>query len=879
MNIKSQYRIRKAGIALPMTLLSISAMLLLLVGMLTILGLERKTARSYSDATRAELALESGLANALAILSEISCRDDTLVFRIDDPESPRPPSDQRPLGYRENFFTYGAIFENDAWQAVPLFSNASRRTVGTGKIETKQLMTQISEYSVAAESLIPLTGHDQNVPRAQWIGISNNTESAAKEPGLRFAYWIEDLSGRIDGKHVALQARNHGLSTTELDPTAILDPASSHGRMPEVMDQKRDSIRTSASLRNLLDKTAASRIEPYIAYLPELAPPPKVIPHGFGYSDAGKPAPDLNAFVSAGEVSELSRHIARNLPSFTNRRGGFPSSGDYLKTLSASIIDYADTDNRPTVGVGYRGIDSYPFVNELFDRYEWISGSDGSVSIKVETFVELWNPSQLSVSGELRFTNVNRHKINIPPAAEHRFSPVDFAPVNITMPPNGFAVIPIGQHVYAFPSGAFMPSQLNFTETSESNYVLKWNDQVVDYARGGLQRTAGLLRAGSSERKWKGNASPAHDTGIGQFGDPRASVYINSPVIANSYDANSNWGGRALKRGIASYKPILPYAEVRINQWPDSGSSSPPGMRPVGDQRRPGVTSIMNSNDTPYLSGIYPANQPDRAAAIISNSGRYHSLAELGNIFDPAQWSDVHTRNSLASPRAGGGFTLAIGRPEFLAFDNEGQRAAQLIDLFSLTPESPSINPNARRININTAPREVLRCLVAGVTLDADPMAPDVSLRYAEGVGDRFADRVIAHRNQSPLRAGSDLNLLSEHPLELRDPSDPAHTPFFGNPEHFANAPKVVDNDDPSDLIEWNDAGREELMRKVMDLVTFHSKTFRIVVAGEVVSKSGKPIARATREFHFTVEPERDANGLAILDGKPIITKHYEISY
>ncbi len=868
----------KHGIALPMTLMSIGALLLLLIGLLTMLGLERKTARSYSDATRAELALESGLANAIAIISDISCRDDTLVFRIDDPDQPKVVSSQRPLGYREQFFTYAASFENHTWQVVPLFSNAPRSSLGDRQIAAHELAPQLSVYSGAAQTLIPITEYDQNIPRAQWIELTKDPEKST-EPTLRYAFWIEDLNGRLDAKHVGKEPRDQGSSVAEIDPTTVFKPSSAHGSMPQVMHEKRDMLRTSASFRNMLDKEAASRIEPYIVYLPEAFNTPKVIPHGYGYVDAGQSAPDLNAFVTTGDVTELSNHIARNLPQFSTRRGGFIGSEEYLKTLAASIIDYADEDSNPTSGNGYRGIDSYPFVNELFDRYEWIGSSNGYVNIKFETFVELWNPSQLPISGEIRFTNMNRHKINIPPATEHLFTSVEFPPLQITMPPNGFLVIPIGEHIHAFPMGAFMPSQLNFIETNDSNFSLKWNDHVVDFARGGLQRTSGLLRAGSGERKWKGNASPAHDISIGQYGDPRSSIYINSLIIANSYDANSNWGGRALKRSIASTKPTLPYAEVRINQWPDSGSSTIPGVRPVGDQRRPGATSIMNSDGTSYASGFYPANQPSHAPAFISNSGRYVSLCELGNIHDPAQWSDVNARSSIASSRAGGGMSLAIGRPEFPAFDIEGQRAAQLMDLFVLHPENPLSNPHARRININTAPREVLRCLIAGVSSTADPLAPDVKARYSESIGDLFADRVIAHRNQSPLRSCSDLNFLRENPLEVRDPSKPEDTPFFGNPAFYEEVPSVTDNDNPKDLIEWNDAGREELMRKVMDLVTFHSKTFRIIVAGEVITQSGKRLARATREFHITVEPERDSNGQAVPDGKARITKHYEISH
>jgi hypothetical protein len=868
----------KSGVALPMVLISISALLLLLIGMLTILGLESKAARLYSDAKRAELAVDSGLANALSLMSEISCRDDSLVFRIDDPANPTIPCNRRPLGYREQFFTYGAVFENDAWQAIPLFSHASGRTLGDRQIEVRDLVPDLTQYALSAETLIPISEHDQNIPRAQWIELPADPDQP-NDPTVRYAFWIEDLSGRIDGKHVAAVARNLGNSTAEIDPSTIFQSLSSKGSMPSIMSEKRNSIRTSASLRNWLDSIQASRIEPYIIYLPEQPHPPKMIPHGFGYADAGQQASDLNAFVTSRDVTGLSDHISRNLPEFSTRRGGFSASSDYINTLVASMIDYADADSNPTDGSGFRGVDAYPFVNELYDRYEWVSNSDGKVNIKVETFVELWNPSQLPISGEVRFTNINRHKINIPPASTQDFIPVEYPPLIISMPPNGFLVIPLGEYIYAFTQGAFMPSQLNFVETTRSNFSLKWNNQEIDFARGGLQRTSGILRAGASERKWKGNASPAHDTSIGQFGDPRASIYISSPVMANSYDVNSNWGGRALKRSIASTKPTLPYAEVRINQWPDSGSSSYPGVRPVGDQRRPSAAAIMNSDGTPYANGIYPANQPERAPSVISNSGRYESLCELGNIYDPAQWSDVNTRNPTASSSAGGGFTLAIGRPEFLAFDSEGQRAAQLLDLFSLNSANYGAHPYARRININTAPREVLRCLIAGVSLNADPMAPDAKPRYVESIGDLFADRVIAHRNQSPLRGYSDLNMLLVDPLKIRDSSDPDDSSFFGNPEYYENTPKVIDNDDPSDLVEWNDAGREELMRKVMNLVTFHSKTFRIVVAGEVLSKSGKRLARATREFHITIEPERDADGQALPDGKPRITKHYEISH
>lgn len=858
------------GFTLTVTLLGVAGLFLLLLALMSITTLERKSSRSYSDSTRAELALESGLAHAISILGKVASRDDSLVFRIDDPNHPLIPTENRPLGFRESFLTYAAVFENHEWQLVPLFSEGLRKAAIAGQIDARGLNDDVTRYLESSETLINLTKYDQNIPRARWTHVPTTDHSKNE---IRYAYWIEDLSGRIDASHVERTERTSGKSIREISLSTIFQQDAATGHTPEKMLDKRENLRTTASLRHVIGEKPSQRIEPYVIYLPDETPRLKMIPHGFGYADAGMPAPDLNQLVENRDVAAIAEHVARNLPQFSSRGGGFPASQNYLKTLAANIIDYADADQDATLGKDYRGIDSYPFINEWFDRHEWIASTDGHVNIKVESFIELWNPSRQEIEGEVGFINRNRQKIMIPPATLHEFAPVEFSPIRVRIPPNGFVVIPLGEHVHRFPEGAFKPTQLNFIETDDGNFILKWNQQVVDTARGGIQRTAGLLRGGSSERKWKGIASPAHDLRIGQYGDPRASFYINTPIIANSYDANSNWGGRSLKRDIAKTKPTFPYAEVRIDQWPDGGSSTWPGVRPANDSRRPGPAHILNSNGTPYIGSSYPSNQSFHAPARISNSGRYESLCELGNIFDPAQWNDVNSREAIPSPAAGGGFTLAIGRPEFPAFDSEGKRAAQLLDLFSIESQTAADGSRARSININTAPREVLRTLVAGVEFDADPLAEKITLKHTEALGDAFADRVIAHRNQSPLRSISDLNRLMENPHDLKS------VPFFGNPAHYHDAPAVMDSDNPNDLISWSDAGKEELMRKVADLVTFHSKTFRVVVAGEVISPKGKRLARATREFHLTIEPGRDAIGIALQNHKPRIIRHYEKSH
>jgi hypothetical protein len=829
---------KRRGFALPMTVMAISGLMLLLIGLMTMLTLESKTARSYSDATRAEMAIESGLADAIATISPIASRDDTLVFRLDDPTTPLIAATTTQPS-REQFFTFGAQYDTTkkSWRVLPFVSGLKELTAGATTVDTTTLNNQLKTFSTQA--LISLSQYDRQVPRGSWVNVS----PAGSPYTMRYAWWVEDLSGRIDGANAGAKVRELGASPQEISYYTIFNPTSDNdiaGPEDKLIEQ-REKLRSAASARLILGEADAKKIEPYLTYqLPKTVNPRPLIPHGFGYIDAGQPAKNLTDLITQKNVSEIAAHIDRNLPNFQARKGGFPSTENYTKTIAASIIDYADADSNATTGPGYRGVDSYPFVNELFDRYEWTGTSNSQVTVRVTTYVELWNPSNQTISGRFQLENLNIHTIKIPPAADHKFTAVMHPPQQVTIPPNGFAVRDCGFKDYTFPVGAFPPSTLEFpSDTKDSSYRLTWNGTIVDWARGGATRTSGTLRAGSSNRKWKGNASPAHDHSIGQHGDPRASFYINTPIFPNNYDANSNWGGRALKPSISNAN----YREVKITRWPDRGPESTTGKVAGSDAVLPTALAL-------------PSNQPNMAPAFIANKPML-SLAEMGNVFDPAQWTAVETLGN-ASSNAGGGFTLAIGRPEFAVFDKDGQRASQLLDLFTLTPNS-SITPTSR-VNLNTAPREVLRTLIAGQTLKNDPNIGTIYPPKDNNVGDRFADAVIASRNRAPLRGISDLNLVRKNPAAVRNYTNPAADtePFFGSPLQYPNANRPGDT--------WDDAGREELFQRVTNLVTFQSKTFRIVVAGQVLDKNGTVIGRRAREFTLEISPARDANGAILAD-------------
>jgi hypothetical protein len=166
-------------------------------------------------------------------------------------------------------------------------------------------------------------------------------------------------------------------------------------------------------------------------------------------------------------------------------------------------------------------------------------------------------------------------------------------------------------------------------------------------------------------------------------------------------------------------------------------------------------------------------------------------------------------------------------------------------------------------VNLNTAPREVLRALIAGQALNNDPARGTLYPPKDSIVGDRFADAVIASRSRAPLRGLSDLNLIRKNPAAARNYGNPAPDtdPFFGSLWQYPAANR------PSDA--WDDAGREELFQRVSNLVSFQSKTFRIVVAGQVLDQSGSIIGRRHREYTVEISPARNNDG-SIIPGKPL---------
>jgi len=432
------------------------------------------------------------------------------------------------------------------------------------------------------------------------------------------------------------------------------------------------------------------------------------------------------------------------------------------------------------------------------------------------------------------------------------------------------------------PSGALIPSfpgQINVFDTglpssgpppsgtipfpnpTTANYFeLYWNfpastnqnPHISDLARGGLQRNQDLVgmqlnqytppaRPDPTKNVWRGNPSPPSVNTSGQFGDPRASWYITDPWPAANYVTSSYWGG-----------PTPQFLPVN---WPDSGHNPlTPGATPTGPGQFP--DAVANAAPTP---------DPTRWISQLStsSSGNLASITDLGNVWDPAQLSYTVTNPGGALPdipssatlnsKGGGGHTLAIGRPEFSAFDTNGMRAWQLLDVFSANGGTNVTTNTAGLVNLNTASRDVLRALAAGILQNRDTAIQPGSLQNSlypptvSSQADLFADAVI---NSRPLLSTAALSAIRVTP-----PGGSQPEPFFGNPSQYSNQTPPT---------EWNDSGREELFAKILNLATTRSRNFRVFVTGQSLDKNGNVLSTVTKVYQVFVKPTRDPTTGAI---------------
>ena len=986
-----------SGIALPVVLIIMGALMVLALAAISITGIEHQTSRAWVEQSRAKLAVQSGREEVEALMQREMANDDFIVLQTD---GLRLPDGER-LNAPYPFIARAELDQkNVRYRHVPLFSWGSSFPE-SDRVDAPALALSSVDETTQFDTLPWL-----DEVKLAWRPIADESGRVV----ARYAYWLEDLQGRLDPRHVGNDRGGNGahlraaypfpaagvsdLPASAVDPVMDqialypLNPSAvenDQGKRVRRLIQHREGLLSPESaiavagndpplVRSAgkwMDETAkvmekslivgihAYQERPQVPYLP-----------GIDVQCMGKPKLNLNRLLAVGgnkAVSEMANWMNEALPEFDARKGGL--ADDYLKTLAANALDYADTDDMPTSdGQRYMGIDAYPLLSEivLHIHFQKLQQESGRWVLKwrFRLFAELCNMSNQPIrAGQARVS----YEVNLRPTpmgAGGVMRPFD-DPVILTDPRQSQHHLEcIGSLFFSPPVEVnLLPDEYRFYELAMVDYTLDCVPQldaagvpVVEMfdlaepehqARGmtlmwngvPVQRIPKMLRDpyGLSDfrtdktRKAAKACIPGLNYGgygeaVNNMGDPRIATHLRDVVLGeNAYPENVSPHRRNIRRRNIYDKDSSPlksrhYGRVLPSQWPDGGHDSD-----VDDFYVTTSDAALPTDESKWpLSGVLKPlaeNAPQR----ISNVGRFYSATEFGKIFDPILWQAAYpdlpgqvgsgaedtamligqpygprlptmperrhcwpevSAASVPSKTCGGGNTLRIGRPEHGKFDQPGMRASDLLDLFHAgiatsdeASEREGLVVNIEgQVNLNTAGRDVLRCLAAGrlvqdpglcrvtdwahdthATLHPATQAIELDAPTHALVADRIADAIMHSR---PFAS----------PSQLAQVRGTDGLPVFGNPAMHQNP----------DRIQWSDAAAEEVFGRVYEASTVRSRNFRVWVVGQSLggmADAPEVLAESRRVFTVFADPgERRADG-SLEPGNQRIRVLYERSF
>ncbi len=724
---------KATGFALPAVLVVVGSLLVLSVGVLLVANVERDTARSFVDRQRAELAASAGLEEIRSLLSAETANDDFVLLQSTLATPLTEGSDPAP----HLFIARGIAQTSDEplkHRYIPLFSTLTRPT--DAPLAAPKIEPLFGENSDPSIDFTALPYHDK--VRAAWLPVRDETGSTI----ARYAYWIEDLQSRVDpaiagndnsptGTHrraawpfPAPGMNEHPESADEavLNQIALfaLDPAATDATQGEL---GKTLIKNRKLLISPDAQLAAAEIQPPLArltsataggFVGDLVDPKSraierglatgiqpyleqaLVPYAVGIDPAvaGKPKLNLNRLLAddrAAAVDEMAAFIQKALPDFEQRKGGFLE--DYLKTLAANALDYADEDDAPTLLAGvYRGIDSYPFTTELVLKVEYrgMSVVEGRqfLNFNLRLFAELYNPSDVEVSGNARLSyevalkveGLGSGTVSEPfdspeflshsDVATHDLDEIDGAywsqPIPVSLKPNEYRCYRFADVSYRLDQGTVKQNEIGkntsfslLEDKGERGSSLMWNDVLVERQRQVVRQAGFIYDEDKNGKKISGYLigeprflSKAHLPGLlyqkslssdfyGNTGDPRISHYLNragdAPLDESAYPENASPNRRTLRRNVykddSETKPKV-YARMLPSEWPDGGHDSAVGTWSPGTKDETEITDAK-------FSFAYDPDSKHCAIQRISNRGYFLSATEFGHIFDPIMFAPI----------------------------------------------------------------------------------------------------------------------------------------------------------------------------------------------------------------------------------------------
>jgi hypothetical protein len=634
-------------------------------------------------------------------------------------------------------------------------TNASTRT------GTNFAAGQFTNIPLLGDIPIPTNGPNRfTSPPVGWVYINQDVRvkpgqtNTTNVPVTRFAFYVQDLSSMIDADRMGgITDRSTGtnpaeISLTNLTGTALTDATTASSFT--TTNNRAKYLSPGMLVLSNAGKLNTNDLRYVTTGLRHWTNAYERIPFGLGYSNCGTSDRGTNKYnLATGlNVADIAATITTNLPGFTNRAGGM-SGNTYVSNIAANIVDLFDTDNfATTVGNSVRGIDSYPFVNEIWDRVElkninintsvptnWVV----TYNLEITTWMELWNMSSQPVTnGSMRIFYRNREVLMNRTSGANDI-PVSFTnalnyttnlswnfttnslPINPTISDlTNSRISPNSFHMVSFPTFTNSVS-INLTNiptgtvSTKTNLVLLWatNGNLNGYATYFSSNSTALpssmstapTRVDSASSSFDGiqrntNSPSKHFLDSSQLvwwrgnGTPNSDLtkgLAGDPRICFhlSSSAGQTWFDHQFETGRASWWARNTLSglsfTVDLSKWPETSHNTT------------AYANITDPNTRPETNSSTRAQETNKPVQIIYNT-LPTNIIQLGQTFDPMQWSYNVNNNTnglpltgaTAASSSGGGHTLRIGRAEHPRFAWTKPSAANASD-----PSIPNMQQSA----------------------------------------------------------------------------------------------------------------------------------------------------------------------------------------
>jgi len=426
--------------------------------------LERQATSSIGNATRLEMALDSGKICASQVIGDNTQPDVgnthiILYWRTNWTDE---------LGYP--FIGQIQTSNTASWYYYPLFSPAGLTNLDTNNYQTamrsinthqgafsdEMQSNMTSKYTngfVANPGLnhptcveIPLLG-GRTSPPVGWVYLNQEKRKLGSTltitaPAVRIAWFTEDLEGLIDAERMgASTLRSTGTNSEEISLTNATDTnksslISSASGLATFTNARKAflsyGLLASSNVSGLTNSTNAryfasglrawaptdaANTNGSIAWIPVGIPVDGTADAPLGYTNQGYTKFNLNNLAtnsgSAGQaITNIAQIITSNLSTnFLARAGGLTNNNrfDYAKCIAANIVDYIDSDSTPSIltgADGYRGCEALPLVSEVAIGIQWTNQTQGILfneKFEVTPVIELWNMYNKTYTGTLTF--------------------------------------------------------------------------------------------------------------------------------------------------------------------------------------------------------------------------------------------------------------------------------------------------------------------------------------------------------------------------------------------------------------------------------------------------------------------------------------------